>query len=78
MQPLSTADRAWAAHQVAAIIGGTEQDAAPLADFLAGIESAGELQTQLLDMLGETPAALDFAFALIAKRFPPPSEPQQP
>ncbi|KAJ2744179.1 hypothetical protein GGI20_003180 [Coemansia sp. BCRC 34301] len=76
-QALSAADRAWAAHQVAAIIGATEQDAAPLADFLLGIESAAELQTQMLDMLGETPVALDFATALIAKRFPLPAELQQ-
>ncbi|KAJ1822926.1 hypothetical protein LPJ60_001843 [Coemansia sp. RSA 2675] len=75
--PLTSADRAWATHQVAVIIGSTEQDAAPLADFLVGIESAGELQTQLLDMLGESPMALDFAFALIAKRFPPAPEPEQ-
>ncbi|KAJ2833470.1 hypothetical protein GGI24_000846 [Coemansia furcata] len=76
-QSLSSADRAWATHQVAVIIGSTEQDAAPLADFLVAIESAAELQTQLLDMLGESPMALDFAFALIAKRFPPAQEPQQ-
>ncbi|KAJ2755001.1 hypothetical protein GGI19_001993 [Coemansia pectinata] len=76
-QTLTSADRAWATHQVAVIIGSTEQDAAPLADFLVGIESAAELQTQLLDMLGESPMALDFAFALIAKRFPPAPEPQQ-
>ncbi|KAJ2018528.1 hypothetical protein GGH13_003462 [Coemansia sp. S155-1] len=76
-QTLTSADRAWATHQVAVIIGSTEQDAAPLADFLVGIESAAELQTQLLDMLGESPMALDFAFALIAKRFPPVPEPQQ-
>ncbi|KAJ2057469.1 hypothetical protein GGI17_005627 [Coemansia sp. S146] len=76
-QTLTSADRAWATHQVAVIIGSTEQDAAPLADFLVGIESAAELQTQLLDMLGESPMALNFAFALIAKRFPPAPEPQQ-
>ncbi|KAJ1999689.1 hypothetical protein H4R26_004959 [Coemansia thaxteri] len=69
---LTSSEREWAARQVAAIIGAGEHDAAPLADFLAGIESAGELQSQLLDMLGESPLALDFAAALFARRFPEP------
>ncbi|KAI8322668.1 hypothetical protein GQ54DRAFT_310763 [Martensiomyces pterosporus] len=72
---LTADEKAWAARQVAMIIGATAEDAAPLADFLAGIDSANELQSQLVDMLGESPMALDFAFALIAKRFPP-KEPQ--
>ncbi|ORX70247.1 zf-C2HC5-domain-containing protein [Linderina pennispora] len=63
------------------IIGATEGDARPLAEFLAGLASPAELQGQLLDMLGESPLALDFAFDLIAKRFPaedkaPPGEPE--
>ncbi|KAJ1732449.1 hypothetical protein LPJ61_002036 [Coemansia biformis] len=67
---LTAAEQAWATQQVATIIGATQEDAAPLAAFLSGIGDANELQGQLLDMLGESPLALDFAFALIAKRFP--------
>ncbi|KAJ2777672.1 hypothetical protein H4R18_005033 [Coemansia javaensis] len=67
---LSAAEQTWAAQQVAAIVGAPPEDAAPLAAFLAGIADANELQAQLLDMLGESPLALDFAAALIAKRFP--------
>ncbi|KAJ2802578.1 hypothetical protein H4R21_002365 [Coemansia helicoidea] len=80
---LTATEQAWAAQQVAAIIGATPDDAAPLAAFLSGIGDANELQSQLLDMLGESPPALDFGLALIAKRFPvalvsPPLPPRPP
>ncbi|KAJ2646116.1 hypothetical protein IWW40_005649 [Coemansia sp. RSA 1250] len=67
---VSAADRSWATQQIATIVGASKEDAEPLAEFLLGIEGANELQGQLLDMLGESPLALDFASALIAKRFP--------
>ncbi|KAJ1963737.1 hypothetical protein GGI12_001872 [Dipsacomyces acuminosporus] len=73
---LTADEKEWAAQQVAMIIGTASEDTAPLVDFLAGIGDANELQSQLLDMLGESPLALDFAFALIAKRFPPEEEPK--
>ncbi|KAJ2714589.1 hypothetical protein H4R19_001651 [Coemansia spiralis] len=76
---LTATEQAWATQQVANIIGAAPEDAAPLAAFLSGIGDPNELQSQLLDMLGESPLALDFALALIAKRFPavqaPPSLP---
>ncbi|PIA18315.1 hypothetical protein COEREDRAFT_79810 [Coemansia reversa NRRL 1564] len=76
---LTPSEQTWATQQIASIIGTTKDDAQPLAEFLIGIEDANELQGQLLDMLGESPLALDFAFALIAKRFPSEdSLPQQP
>ncbi|KAJ2512416.1 hypothetical protein H4217_006903 [Coemansia sp. RSA 1939] len=71
MRELTAEERAWAARQVALVVGATEDDALPLADFLLGVEDPTELQTQLLDMLGESPLALDFSSELIAKRFPP-------
>ncbi|KAJ2448249.1 hypothetical protein EV183_005529 [Coemansia sp. RSA 2336] len=67
---VSAADRSWATQQIATIVGATKEDAEPLAEFLLGIDDANELQGQLLDMLGESPLALEFAFSLIAKRFP--------
>ncbi|KAJ2689874.1 hypothetical protein GGH99_002734 [Coemansia sp. RSA 1285] len=70
MRELTAEERAWAARQVALVVGATEDDALPLADFLLGVEDPTELQTQLLDMLGESPLALDFSSELIAKRFP--------
>ncbi|KAJ2081890.1 hypothetical protein H4R24_001986 [Coemansia sp. RSA 988] len=78
-QLLTPTEQTWATEQIASIIGTTKDDAQPLAEFLVRIENANELQGQLLDMLGESPLALDFAFALIAKRFPPENSlPQQP
>ncbi|KAJ1664788.1 hypothetical protein IW140_005176 [Coemansia sp. RSA 1813] len=68
---LTVEERKWAARQVALVVGATEEDAMPLADFLIGVENPNELQSQLLDMLGESPLALDFSSELIAKRFPP-------
>ncbi|KAJ2820987.1 hypothetical protein IWW50_004834, partial [Coemansia erecta] len=62
-RPPTAADKVWAAQQIATIVGSTKEDSEPLADFLLGIEDANELQGQLLDMLGESPLALDFAFA---------------
>ncbi|KAJ2762635.1 hypothetical protein H4S06_000549, partial [Coemansia sp. BCRC 34490] len=72
MRELTAEERAWAARQVALVVGATEDDALPLVDFLLGVEDPTELQTQLLDMLGESPLALDFSSELIAKRFPQP------
>ncbi|KAJ2131932.1 hypothetical protein GGH19_003940 [Coemansia sp. RSA 1807] len=66
----TSADTAWATQQIATIVGATPEDAQPLAEFLLGIDDANEVQGQLLDMLGESPMALDFAFAFIARRFP--------
>ncbi|KAJ2136334.1 hypothetical protein IW136_003942, partial [Coemansia sp. RSA 678] len=66
----TSADTAWATQQIATIVGATPEDAQPLAEFLLGIDDANEVQGQLLDMLGESPLALDFAFAFIARRFP--------
>ncbi|KAI9500611.1 hypothetical protein GGI26_004651 [Coemansia sp. RSA 1358] len=72
---LTSEERNWAARQIALVVGASEGDAEPLAEFLVGIEDPNELQNQLFDMLGESPLALDFAFALIAKRFPPVEAP---
>ncbi|KAJ2665945.1 hypothetical protein IW148_001303 [Coemansia sp. RSA 1199] len=66
----TSADKAWATQQIATIVGATPDDAQPLAEFLLGIDDANEVQGQLLDMLGESPMALDFAFAFIARQFP--------
>ncbi|KAJ2721941.1 hypothetical protein GGI07_003645 [Coemansia sp. Benny D115] len=63
----------WAAQQIATIVGGQIEDAAPLAEFLCAIDTPTELQAQLTDMLGDSPLALDFGTALLAKRFPAPT-----
>ncbi|KAJ2401775.1 hypothetical protein GGI23_001169 [Coemansia sp. RSA 2559] len=68
---LTVEERTWAAQQIALVVGATEADALPLADFLLGVDNPNELQGQLLDMLGESPMALNFSSELIAKRFPP-------
>ncbi|KAJ1796636.1 Activating signal cointegrator 1, partial [Coemansia sp. RSA 2399] len=68
---LTVEERTWAAQQIALVVGATEADALPLADFLLGVDNLNELQGQLLDMLGESPMALNFSSELIAKRFPP-------
>lgn len=84
MQPgnpnsLTDLDKAWAAKQIATILSTAEEDAPPLVDFLAGIDDPNELQGQILDLLGETAPALEFATELLAKRFaPPPSPPSLP
>ncbi|KAJ1894593.1 hypothetical protein LPJ66_005099 [Kickxella alabastrina] len=64
---------AWAAQQIATIVGATAEDTQPLASFLSTIPTAAELQSQVLDMLGESPLALEFASTLLYKRFPPPT-----
>ncbi|KAJ2858688.1 hypothetical protein J3B02_000069 [Coemansia erecta] len=74
MHALTVEELGWATKQVALIVGATEDDARPLAEFLATIDSAHELQAQVLDMLGESPLALEFGSQLIAKRFPPIEE----
>ncbi|KAJ2784127.1 hypothetical protein GGI15_002354 [Coemansia interrupta] len=67
-----TADElAWTVGQVSMIVGAAQEDARPLAEFLTTIGSPTELQSQMLDMLGESPLALEFASSLISKRFPP-------
>ncbi|KAJ2604564.1 hypothetical protein H4R99_001732 [Coemansia sp. RSA 1722] len=75
MHTLTTEELGWATRQVAMIVGAAEDDARPLAEFLAAVSSAHELQSQVLDMLGESPLALEFGSALIAKRFPPAPTP---
>ncbi|KAJ2553351.1 hypothetical protein EV175_002973 [Coemansia sp. RSA 1933] len=68
---LTVEEKKWAAQQVALVVGATEEDSLPLAEFLIGIDNPNELQSQLLDMLGESPLALTFCSDLISKRFPP-------
>ncbi|KAJ1810971.1 hypothetical protein LPJ75_004153, partial [Coemansia sp. RSA 2598] len=75
MHALTAEELGWATKQVALIVGAVEDDARPLAEFLAAVESAHELQSQVLDMLGESPLALEFGSALISKRFPPEPSP---
>ncbi|KAJ2368263.1 hypothetical protein H4S01_001685 [Coemansia sp. RSA 2610] len=78
VRPLAGPDKAWATRQIATIVGATTEDAEPLAEFLLAIDDPNELQGQLLDMLGESPLALDFASSLIAKRFPVENKPPPP
>ncbi|KAJ1917066.1 hypothetical protein H4219_003410 [Mycoemilia scoparia] len=65
------ADKKWAGEQISQIIGTTPEDAEPLADFLCQIDNETELQSQMLDMLGSSPLALQFATDLVKRRFPP-------
>ncbi|KAJ2377634.1 hypothetical protein IW150_001269 [Coemansia sp. RSA 2607] len=70
---LSAYELAWTVDQVSMIVGAAKEDAQPLAEFLVTIDSPTELQSQMLDMLGESPLALEFISSLISKRFPPES-----
>ncbi|KAJ1724378.1 hypothetical protein LPJ53_001334 [Coemansia erecta] len=73
---LSADELAWTVGQVSMIVGAAQEDARPLAEFLVTIGSPTELQSQMLDMLGESPLALEFISSLISKRFlPETSEP---
>ncbi|KAJ1981086.1 Activating signal cointegrator 1 [Dimargaris cristalligena] len=73
MPPKATTNssaREWAAGELAQRLSLPQQDADPMAQYLTGLASAEELNTQLRDILGPSPATTEFAREFARRRFP--------